>query len=119
MGTFTVTVGVGHIDGGDLTPVEATVDTGAEHSMFPESLLRHLHLEPWERRYWTLADGNDVAYGCGVARLAIDDRQWHCTVIFGPEDMYLLGATTLENFNLMVDPIEGKLVPKTLRARPI
>ena len=31
----------------------------------------------------------------------------------------LLGATTLEVFNLMVDPVLGELVPRELRARQI
>ena len=41
-----------------------------------------------------------------------------CYVMFGSEDVYLLGATTLEAFGLTVDPMDQALVPKILRARP-
>ena len=32
-------------------------------------------------------------------------------MVFGPEDQYLLGATTLEELLLTVDPIGRRLVP--------
>ena len=46
MGTFSVMVSVGNPSGGDQVAIEALVDTGASDSMFPASLLEHLHLEP-------------------------------------------------------------------------
>ena len=39
MSMFKVSIGVGHPDGGDLAPVHPVVDTGAAHSMLPESLM--------------------------------------------------------------------------------
>ncbi len=39
MGTFATKVRVGNPAGGDTLEVEALVDTGASHSMFPASLL--------------------------------------------------------------------------------
>ena len=45
----------------------------------------------------------------GVAQINIDGTEWPCPVIFGPENQYLLGATTLEIFGLMVDPVAGEL----------
>ena len=37
---------------------------------------------------------------------ALTTEERTCTVIFGPEGQYLLGATTLEDFDLMVDPTQ-------------
>ena len=54
-----------------------------------------------------------------MARFGIDGREWPCPVIFGPDDEYLLGATTLEIFNLMVDPVGQRLLPINHRARSI
>ena len=119
MGLFNVTVGVGHPGGGDLSEVSAMVDTGAAHSVLPESLLTNIGIEPVEQRTFELADGNQVEYPMGIVRLCIDDRQWHCPVIFGPNDQYLVGATTLETFSFMVAPEGERLVPKIYRARPI
>ena len=119
MGIFSVEVGVGRIYGGPLTTVQATVDTGAVDSMFPASLLTGLDVAPVERRWYRIADGSEVEYDVGMALINIDGREWHCPVIFGPENQYLLGATTLEIFNLVVDPTVGELLPRKLYARPI
>ena len=119
MGAFEVTIGIGNPAGGDLTPVEAMVDTGAAHSMMPGSLLSWIGLSPSERFPYVLADGREVEYGYGMARFGIDGREWPCPVIFGPDDEYLLGATTLEIFNLMVDPVGQRLLPVNHRARSI
>ena len=119
MGAFEVPLGVGSPGEGELAYVSATVDTGAIHSMLPASLLRSLEVMPIERFKYTLADGSEVDYDFGMARLGVaghPDR--YCPVIFGPDRQYLIGATTLEFFNLMVDPVDMELVPKIYRARP-
>ena len=106
MGTFRVEFGVGHPQGEDLHPVSALVDTGAGHSMMPAALLEQLGLTPLERLRFKVADGRRVEYDVADARFNIFGRERFCPVIFGPEGQYLLGATTLEIFNLMVDPTE-------------
>ena len=111
MSMFTVNVGVGHTGGGDLYPVDAIVDTGAAHSMLPASLLGDLDISPLQELGFILADGSRVRYGFGVARFHIDDQERPCAVIFGPDDNYLLGASALEMFNLLVDPSGERLVP--------
>ena len=123
MGTFNVTIGVGHLGGGDLAEVSAMVDTGVDtgaiHSMIPASELTGLRIQPHESYWWTLADGSGVEYSYGMARFAIGDKELPCPVIFGPEDEYLLGATTLEIFGLVVDPVGQVLLPRVYLARPI
>ena len=111
MGLFEVTLGIGAFDGSDLTPVSALVDTGAAHSMMPESLLTRLRIQSLERQQFVLADGTQVEYGYGMARFRIDDRERPCPVIFGPEGNHLLGASTLEIFNLVVHPSGQRLQP--------
>lgn len=106
MGTFYADIGVGHPLGGDFLPVTALVDTGSTHSVMPESLMASLSLAPMERRTYRIADGNFIQRDVGEARFRIDNRERTCTVIFGPEGQYLLGATTLEDFDLMVDPTQ-------------
>ena len=96
---------------------EALVDTGATHTVLPDSLLRYLHIEPHEYDTWEFADGTTKEMGFGMARISIDGREWPCPVIFGPEDQYLIGATTLQIFSLMVDPEGEELIRRTYRAR--
>ena len=119
MGTFKVDMSVGHIDGGDSETVSAEVDTGASHSMVPASLLEFLHVEVRDWRNFELANGESLKMGIGIASIGIQDKEWLCPVLFGPEDVYLLGATTLEAFGLVVDPENGKLIPRQYIARPI
>ncbi len=121
MGTFSVSVGIGNPGGGDLHWVDALVDTGAIHSMIPESLLEQtLHVPRIHNLEFELADGTVKTYGYGVARFRLEDREMPCPVIFGPEDEYLLGATTLESFNLIPDTSHLRLVPAPrMRARSV
>ena len=122
MGTFSVSLQIGNIDGGDMATVaEALVDTGAAYTMLPGSLLEHHRVGVTGKREFVVADGGSRQYDTGVARIAIfghSSEQWPCPIIFGPEDQYLVGATTLEAFSLMVDPGKGQLVPRQHNARP-
>ena len=119
MGLFEFTVGIGRMGAAELTPVSALVDTGAAHSVMPDSLLQRHGISPLEYRSFSIADGSEVEYGYGMALFGIDGREFPCPVIFGAEGQFLLGATTLQIFNLMVDPSEELLVTKPLRARTI
>ena len=119
MGTFNYDVGLGRLAGGPLTPIRARVDTGSIHSMFPSSLLAQLNISPIRQRSYALADGSRRQYGFGYANIEVDGLALPCPVIFGPEDKHLLGATTLEAFELMVDPVAGRLVPRELYTGPI
>ena len=111
MSMFKVDVGVGNLDGGDLAPVQPVVDTGAAHSMLPESLMTQLRIEPREHLRFILADGTRVRYGYGFVRFSIDGDERPCPVIFGPDGDYLLGKSTMGAFNLVVDPVGERLAP--------
>ena len=89
---FKVDVGVGNLEGGDLAAVQPVVDTGAAHSMLPESLMAQLRIEPQQQLGFILADGSRVRYGYGFARFNIDGDERPCPVIFGPDGNYLLGS---------------------------
>ncbi len=129
MGTFATTVRVGNPDGGDTLEVEALVDTGASHSMFPASLLDALHISRRSQVDGTLADGSEVSYWRGRALIGIDGREvsyWRgraligidgrediCPALFGPEgeDASVIGATTLQILMFKVDPTREVLEP--------
>ena len=115
MGTVYQTIEVGSLRGGAMVELETTVDTGAADSVMPSGILAELGIDPVEEISCTLADGSTVDWGYGSAMIRIDGRQWPCPVIFGPDDLdpYLLGATTLEIFKLIVDPVNNQLRPVT------
>ena len=118
MGLFTVTIGVGHLDGGDLVEVSALVDTGAYHTVLPASLLAQLQVRRLAEQIFEFADGNEESLSVGLARISWQDKEFPCPVIFGAEDKYLMGASTLESLDLMVDPRRNKLVPFIHPERP-
>ncbi|MDP2954423.1 MAG: clan AA aspartic protease [Chloroflexota bacterium] len=112
MGTFTVLLQVAGPDRQRFTEVEALVDTGATHTLLPGDLLRRLGIETVDRVSFQLADERVVEYEVGEARLRLDGRERTALVVFGPEGATpLLGATTLELFNMAVDPVRRRLVP--------
>lgn len=105
MGTFSIPL---HVQGptGRSVEVEALVDTGATHTLLPRSLLDELRVVTIERVAFQTADERTVEYEVGEARLRIDGRERTALVVFGPDDATpLLGATTLELFNVTVDPV--------------
>lgn len=105
---------------GEPTMVSAMVDTGSIHSIIPKSLLERLDIKPADRFRYGLADGSEVEYDYGMACLQLEDSpMFFCPVIFGPEGQYLVGATTIEILNLMVDPVDGKLIRRVPKARPL
>ena len=67
----------------------------------------------------TAAPGNMTSASPDIAIPGASEERWPCPVIFGPEDQYLVGATTLEAFSLMVDPESALLVPRRHSARPL
>ena len=118
MSLFSVIIGVGNPEGGDMTEVSAVVDTGAHHTMLPQSLLEQLRVRPIMERSIGFADGNREMIGIGQASIAYEGLEMTCPIIFGPEERYLLGATTLEIFSMSVDPVNHKLVPVDFEGRP-
>ncbi len=115
MGTFSTTVRVGNPAGGDTFEVEALVDTGASHSIFPASLLDGLRVARRSQIDGMPADGNEVSYWTGWALIGIDGEEGPCRVIFGPEGdgNSVIGATTLQVLLFKVDPVREVLEPTT------
>lgn len=118
MGIFNVYIGVSHPKGGDFEQVLAQVDTRAAHSVMPASLLEWLGIRPTVQRPVWLADDRRVIHDIGQGRFSYRGEEWTCPVVFGPEDQYLMGATTLEAFALVVDPNGKELIPARYVARP-
>ena len=112
MGIFYERIGVGNPAGGGLVFVSALVDTGASYTLLPAGLLIELGVEAYDTMEFTLADGQRVEYDIGDARLGIGSLERICIVIFGPEGNYLLGAETLADFRLLVNPRRERLEPE-------
>ena len=112
MGTFTVPIQICSLSGAQFTEVTALVDTGSTYTTLPGSLLARLGVVQEGYRRFELADNRVVEYPIGYARLRMNGTETVAQVVFAPEDTSpLLGATTLENLSLAVDPVRQQLVP--------
>ena len=112
MGTFRIEIEIGDPSGSRYQPVSALVDTGASHTALPASLLRELGIAPHTRGVFRLADGRQVERDIGQTLVRLDGLEQMTLVVFGDEGTEpLLGAVTLEEFRLGVDPIAQRLIP--------
>ena len=111
MGTFSVTISVAG-DDQSSEELEALVDTGATNTVIPAALLQRLGVQPHRTSIFQLADGREVEMEIGRAWVRVDGQREFTQVVFGPEGSKpILGAITLEEMNLAVDPVARKLVP--------
>ena len=108
---YTVPIKIGNLAGSPLLPATPVVDSVADHSVFPASLLESLGIEPLERMAFRRADSSQAEYHIGIARVVIDARERPCPVVFGPEGACRLGVSTLAIFNLEDDPASQCLLP--------
>ena len=121
MGTFSVTIEVGDLDGRRFETLEALVDTGATYLVVPRKVLDSLEVEVAEGRPFELADGRQVQFDVGNVMLRLEGREHPVLTVFGDEETRaLLGPVALETFGLAVDPINQRLVsvPGLLMALP-
>lgn len=109
MPVFSVNVWVGHPNGGKLMAVSAIVDSGAVDSMVPESLMATLGIEPTSEVV-VQGDGGQVMMAHGCAKFRIFEEERICRVFFGPSDQVLLGASALDEFNLIIDGVNQCLL---------
>ena len=121
MGTFTVELEVGNPAREEFIAVEAMVDTGAIYTMLPEDLLDRLGVARLEYDVFELADDSPVEYSVGDAVVRLQGRIRTVPVLFArPNNTPLLGATALEIFRLVADPVNKQLIPTPrIRARPL
>jgi predicted aspartyl protease len=87
------------------------VDTGAELSWFPQTVLDELGVKRWKEMRFRQASGAVITRWTGAASIYVEGRWTADEVVFGLEgDMMLLGARSLEGLNVMVDPVSKTLV---------
>ena len=88
------------------------VDTGASYTVIPRPVAEELGIRPVRRMAARLANGERVEREMGEAEVAYGDLRTYTWVVFGdPDDTVLLGAVTLEELGLEVDPKGESLRP--------
>lgn len=87
------------------------VDSGAVYSVVPGDLLKDLAIKPIDKQRFILANGEEIEKELGEARFSFRGKERTAPVVFGEPNIFLLGATTLENLGLILDPINRELKP--------
>jgi predicted aspartyl protease len=91
------------------------VDSGAVYSVVQGDVRRRLGIRPYRTRTFHLADGQHIERRIGDAYFEYQGTGGAAPVIFGePGDADLLGTTTLEVLELVLDPFTRELGPLTL-----
>ncbi len=88
------------------------VDTGAESSWVPRELLDSIGVERRKKdQAFQMANDSTITRSIGYVIIRSGPYETVDEVVFGePGDLPLLGARTLEGFNVRVDPTNKKLV---------
>ncbi len=112
MGAFRVQIEVGDPEGKRFEVVDALVDTGATNTTLPSELLQGLGVAPYTTTVFELADGRQLQLGVGRTWVKVDGQQEFTQVVFAGEGTEpILGAVTLEEMGLAVDPVKRRLQP--------
>ena len=110
MGLTYVRIRVSKDARGKSASVRALVDTGATSTMLPRRVLDSVGAKPSRTIRVRLADGRRVTREFGIAFVHYGKHNAWTQIRFGePGDATVLGALTLEELWLQVDPRSGKL----------
>jgi len=90
---------------------EFLVDSGALYSVIPHKILKALGIKPTSTQEFILANGEMIKKPIGNAYFQYRKMIRAAPVVFGVEGIYLLGATTIEAFGMILDPINRELKP--------
>jgi len=112
--TFTVHATLRNPDDRDRadTPVDFLVDTGAIYTTLPVEIVTELALATPEQRAVEFANGQRDVWRLGEVRVRLGDAERTTVFFAGPPGCRpLLGAVTLEQFGVAVDPNSQRLIP--------
>ena len=113
MGTFRVDVEIENParPGERRTLASVLVDTGAELSWVPATVLESLGIERYSTWRFRQADGTVIERWVGAAFVHVAGKRTTDDLVFGePGDLVLLGSRSLEGLNFRVEPVTKRLV---------
>ncbi len=97
---------------GTQARVNFLVDSGATYTLVPAEEAQALGLQPKRTVAFSLADGTTIERRVSECHLALPQGEGYTPVILGePGDEALLGAITLEELGLVLNPFTRTLQP--------
>ena len=90
--------------------IRMLVDSGAQYSVVPQPVWKRLGIEPTRSMTFHLADGSAIERKIGEALFCYEGIRAHSPVVLGRRgDQALMGAVTLENLGLVLNPFNRTL----------
>jgi len=90
--------------------VELMVDSGALHTSIPRKKLEALNIKPLRVGRYRTFEGKEIERAVGEALVELMGERRHVPVVFAEEeDAAVLGVTTLEIFELKLNPLTREL----------
>lgn len=113
MGTFHIEVTVRNLhEPSRARTLVVLVDTGATYTTLPRDVADGLGCQPIGKRRILLANGQEDEWPVATILLALQGQEGPTFCLIGPNGgPAVLGAVTLEEFALGVDPVAKKLIP--------
>ncbi|MYE41811.1 MAG: hypothetical protein F4X27_16545 [Chloroflexi bacterium] len=112
VGKLAITIGVGDQQGTRFEDLEVTVDTGSTFTAVPRALLEQLGVSVTRTARARTADGRTVPVDIGWTMVRVGDQVLPTQVTFaGDGEPPRLGAVTLREALLTVDPVGQRLIP--------
>lgn len=91
--------------------LDTLVDTGAELSWAPRTVLDQLGIKPRKQVRFAMANGMEIVRDIGFVITHAGGAVTNDEIVFGePDDLVLLGARSLQGLNLKVDLVGKRLV---------
>lgn len=111
-------MGLTHIEGtvtgptGKKAKVKFLVDSGATYTLVPLKVWQKIGLKPLRSVPCTLADGTEIIRKVSDCFILLAQGRRQTPVMLGEQgDEALLGVVTLEEFGLVLNPLNRKLQP--------
>ena len=113
--TFWVDVTVRNLDDHErCRTIRLLIDIGTTYTTLPREIAEELGLDPIDTRRIRLRDGREERRPIAAILVHVDGQESPSLALIGqPGVPALLGAVTLEELALGVDPSSGQLIPKT------
>lgn len=109
----------GHVTGqsGEPMALRFLVDSGSSFSLIPFGVWQTLGIEPCDKVECVLIDGSVIERKVGDCKLAVAGKNGLTRVVLGePSDTEpLLGALTLEQLGMVLEPFSRTLRPMRFR----